>query len=285
METCYRHPGRETGVSCSACGRPICTDCMTATPVGMRCPECARQRTKVRTAQHVRAAGEAHPVTRALIAVNVLAYLAEIVTGSGGLNGGGGGTVFVDGATLGHFHGADIGVANGEYWRLITGGFLHASIIHIGFNMYLLWILGRMLEPAIGSVRFTAVYFTSLLAGSCGSMLLEPQVPTIGASGAVFGLMGCAYFELRNRGIDPFQAGIGWLILINLGLSLFLNNISIGGHIGGLIAGALAGIALQYGDSHRRPALGMAAVLALAAAAVAAGIAVAPLQGLGSPHL
>jgi membrane associated rhomboid family serine protease len=275
MATCYRHPDRETGVSCSNCDRPICPDCMTPTPVGMRCPECARQRTKVRTAASVRAGSTAVPVTKALIAVNVAVYLGEIATGSGGL-GGASGPLVRDGALLGLnvVNGHLAGVDTGEYWRLITGGFLHSSIIHIGFNMYLLWILGQMLEPAIGSLRFVALYFTSLLAGSFGALLLEPNAFTVGASGAVFGLMGAAFFELRARGIDPFQAGIGWLIVLNLGLSFFLNNISVGGHIGGLIGGSLAGLALQYGDRLRQPATGLVACALLAVIAVAAAIAV-----------
>ena len=290
MATCYRHPDRETGVSCSSCGRPICPDCMTATPVGMRCPECSRQKTEVRTSASIRrAASAAAPVTKALLVVNVLMYLAEIMAGDGGLNGFGGNNEIVKHLALlgqGLFAGdsALSGVAEGQYWRLITGGFLHASIIHIAFNMYLLWILGQMLEPAIGSVRFAAVYFASLLAGSAGALLLEPNAITVGASGAVFGLMGAAFVELRARGIDPFQAGIGWLIVLNLVLGLFLNNISIGGHVGGLIGGALAGLALLEGDRRRQPALGLAGVVGIAVLSVVAGIALASQSGLGSPH-
>ncbi len=282
MATCYRHPDRETGVSCSSCGKPICPDCMTPTPVGMRCPDCAKQRTQVRTAQTLRRVGsDAAPVTKALIAVNVVCYVAEIATGAGGLNGASGGWVVDEGALLGRGLIIDngvpdlIGVAEGQYWRLITSAFLHASIIHILFNMYLLWILGNMLEPAIGSKRFSAIYVTSMLAGAFGALLLEPHSFTVGASGAIFGLMGAAFFELRARGIDPFQAGIGWLIVLNLVLSFVLNNISVGGHIGGLIGGSLAALALQYADRQRQPALGYGGCGAIAAASVVAAIAVA----------
>jgi membrane associated rhomboid family serine protease len=285
MATCYRHPNRETGVSCSSCGRPICPDCMTPTPVGMRCPECARQRTKVRTAATIKAGSDQVPVTKALILICVIAYLAEITTGAGGLNGVGNGSVSFNGALIGHFGASDIGVAHGEYWRLLTGGFLHASIFHIAFNMYLLWILGRMLEPAIGSVRFGAVYFASLFAGSFGALLLEPEALTVGASGAIFGLMGFAFVELRARGIDPFAAGIGWLIVINLVLGLVLNNVSIGGHLGGLAGGALVGLAFQYADRARQPRLAYAGAAVIAIVSIAAGIAVAGAPGLGSPHL
>jgi membrane associated rhomboid family serine protease len=267
METCYRHPSRETGVSCSSCGRPICPDCMTPTPVGMRCPECSRQKTQVRTIQNVRAGGT--EATKILIGINVLAFVAELSGGGGGLTGSASGEVFARGALFGPL------VQDGEYWRLITSGFLHASLLHIGFNMFLLWYLGSMLEPAIGTVRFVAIYFVSLLAGSFGALLVSPDAVTVGASGAVFGLMGAAFIELRARGIDPFQAGIGGLIVINLLLSFVLSNISVGGHIGGLLGGGLAALALQLGDRQRSNLLGLAACAALGIAAAAAGIAAA----------
>lgn len=275
MATCYRHPDRETGVSCSNCGRPICPDCMTPTPVGMRCPECARQRTQVRTAASVRAGSTAIPVTKALIAVNVLAYLGEIATGAGGL-GGASGPLVREGAVLGLnvVDGQLAGVDTGEYWRLVTGGFLHSGFIHIAFNMYILWFLGNLLEPALGPVRFVALYFTSLLAGSFGALLLEPNSFTVGASGAVFGLMAAAFLEARSRGMDAVQSQIGMLIALNLVLSFVLNNISVGGHIGGLVGGALALLALQAGDRARQPAIGLLGCALIAAIAVGAAIAV-----------
>jgi membrane associated rhomboid family serine protease len=268
-QTCYRHPNRVTGVSCSSCGRPICPDCMTPTPVGMRCPECARQRTKVHNMSTVR--GEPR-VTVAIIIVCVLAFLGS---GSFGLGNSGGSRLLNDFALFGPAIDA-----NNEYWRLITGGFLHAGLLHIAFNMYLLWILGNMLEPTLGSGRFAALYFTALLWGSFGALLLTPDAVTVGASGAVFGLMGAAAVELRSRGINPFQTDIGMLILFNLALSFVLSGISIGGHIGGLIGGALAGIALGYADRHRSRALGYAACAVLAAFAIAGGIVAAGGSGI-----
>src|SRR3954470_2198218 len=245
MATCYRHPSRETGVSCSSCGRSICPDCMTPTPVGMRCPECSRDRTKVRT---LRSTTTEPRVTYALIAINAIAFLAS---GHFGVSGGGGSKVWDKGVLFGPaIHDQH------EYWRLITGGFLHAGLIHIAFNMYLLYILGQMLEPALGSTRFAVLYFTALLAGSFGALLLAPHSVTVGASGAVFGLMGAAFAEQRRQGIDPFQTGIGGLIVINLILSFAFSGISIGGHIGGLIGGALAGLAFDFADRNRLPALG-----------------------------
>ena len=272
MATCYRHPSRETGVACSNCGRPICPDCMTTTPVGMRCPECSKQRTKVR---RVRETANTPTLTYALIAINVLAFLTE--QGQFTLFGTSiHGTVINEGV-LDRF---DIAVEH-EYWRLVSSAFLHVNIAHIGFNMYLLYVLGLMLEPALGSLRFGLIYFTSLLAGSFGALLATGE-PSLGASGAVFGLMGAAAVELRARRMSVMESGIGGLIIINLVLSFTLAHISVGAHIGGLIGGALAALALRAADERRVPAaLGLVACLALCAAAVAGGIAVAHASGTG----
>ena len=141
MATCYRHPSRETGVSCSNCGRPICPDCMTTTAVGMRCPECSRQRTPVKT---LRSTARQPEVTLALIIINVAAFIAE---GNITLTGRATNSVFEKGALLGSLAGQ--GVAHGQWWRIVTGGFLHEGLLHIAFNMYVLYVLGQMLEPAL----------------------------------------------------------------------------------------------------------------------------------------
>ncbi|MEA2126917.1 MAG: hypothetical protein QOI80_3699 [Solirubrobacteraceae bacterium] len=242
MATCYRHPDRETGVSCSNCGRPICPDCMTPTPVGMRCPECSKQKTQVR---NVRASYDAQPVaTIALIAVNVLVFLG--MSSQSGL-GSAGGRIFADYCLFGP------AVADGDWYRLITSGFMHSGLLHIGFNMYILWFLGNLLEPSLGPVRFVGLYFASLLSGSFGALLLSPNSPTVGASGAIFGLMGATFLMQRARGIDPMQSGIGPIILLNLGISLLPGlNISIGGHLGGLVGGALAGYLMDQSTRIRR---------------------------------
>src|SRR3954449_12533506 len=267
MATCYRHPSRETGVSCSNCGRPICPDCMTPTPVGMRCPECAKQRTPVRNLAAPRGGTQ---VTVVLIVINVIAFVAELSSGGNGGFSDPSGSV----AARGDLFGPSISIDH-EYYRLVTSGFLHAGFIHIAFNMYLLWILGQMLEPALGGLRFAAIYATALLAGSFGALLVEPNAVTVGASGAVFGLMGAAFVELRARGIDPFQAGIGGLIAINLVISFIIPGIAWGGHIGGLVGGGLAILAIRAGDRYRSTALGLAGCVALSAVAVAGAIAVA----------
>src|SRR3954471_24358032 len=123
--TCYRHPNRETNVACSNCGRPICPDCMTPTPVGMRCPECSRQRTQVRT---MRTMTSEPQLTYVLIAINVLVFVGELASGGANVSG----SVYRNGALFGP------AVAAGDWWRIITAGFLHASFIHIFFNMFFL---------------------------------------------------------------------------------------------------------------------------------------------------
>jgi membrane associated rhomboid family serine protease len=268
MATCYRHPNRETGVSCSNCGRPICPDCMTPTSVGMRCPECAKQKTKVRTAATI---GGGEPrVTIAIIITCAVLFLASGTQGLGIQSTG-------DGWITQHFilRGFDYIHLDHEYWRLVTSGFLHSGIFHIGFNMYLLWYLGQQLEPAMGSGRFATVYFTSLLAGSFGALVQTSVVQVLGASGAVFGLMGVLAVEKFRRGQDPFDGGLGALILINLAIGLIPSfNVAIGAHVGGLIGGVLAGLAFHQADRMRQPALGYVACAVLAIVAVAGAIAV-----------
>ena len=173
---------------------------MTPTPVGMRCPECARDRTKVKT---IRTAPSAPVVTQALIVINVLVFLAETAAGAP-LGGGGGGTVYIHGLLFGPSI-----AQNHEYYRIITAGFLHDGILHIALNMFFLYIIGRTLEPAIGSVHFAAIYFASLIAGSFGALLFQPQALTVGASGACFGVLGALIVVAYYRGISIWQSGLG----------------------------------------------------------------------------
>jgi membrane associated rhomboid family serine protease len=267
MAVCYRHPNRETGVSCSNCGKPICPDCMTATPVGMRCPDCSRQRTPVRTLRSMHADPT---ITYVLIAINVLLFLGSTAGGSS-FGSGGGGRVFRDLA----LYGPSIDIGH-EYWRLVTAGFMHAGVLHILFNMYVLYWLGTMLEPALGHVRFAALYLASLLCGSFGALLLSPDAVTVGASGAVFGLMGAAFVFQRLRGIDPMASGIGPVILLNLALTFVIGNISIGGHLGGLIGGAAAAFAMEQLSRRRAgAALPVLACVLVGLLAVAGSLAAA----------
>jgi membrane associated rhomboid family serine protease len=221
-----------------------------------------------------------HPrVTYALIAINVVAFLA---TGRfSAVGSAGGDAVYSEGALLGSFAGE--GVAYGQWWRIVTGGFLHANFLHIFFNMYILYLVGVMLEPAIGHVKFALVYFVSLLAGSFGALLLTPHAFTVGASGAVFGLMGAAAVEMRARRIPVMQSGIGILIVLNLALSFAVSGISIGGHIGGLIGGALAAVILQLGERHRSQAVAIAGCVALGVACFAGSIGVSQASKAEAP--
>lgn len=269
MAACYRHPGRETNVACSNCGRPICPDCMTVTPVGMRCPECSRDRTQVRRIGTGLQAGAA-PATYVLIAVNIAAFVAELA-------GGGAASFRGGGALIGNAGLNGPAVADGEWWRIVTAGFLHAGFLHIALNMFALFILGTLLEPAIGTARFVGVYFVSLLAGSFGALLLDPNETTVGASGAIFGLMSAAFIIARHRGLEQLASQIGFYVILNLAFTFGVPGISVGGHLGGLVGGALAGLLVASAErSARRPvSLELLGMLAIGAVSVAGCLAAA----------
>src|SRR2546421_12862055 len=215
---------------------------MTVAPAGLRCPDPAgRPQGVARVRRQVRRAGWAGTgalVTKTLIAVNVLVYLAEIGSGSGATGAGSGGSV-VDRFAL---DGPD--VANGGWWRLITAGFLHANVLHIGLNMLILWLVGSPLEEMLGRGRYLLLYFVSLLAGSAGALLQAPLVTTVGASGAIFGLFGALLvLEYFATGQIVGSQAFG-LIAINLIFSFTFNGISWGGHLGGLVGGIVGTLAL-----------------------------------------
>jgi membrane associated rhomboid family serine protease len=259
MATCYRHPNRETGVSCSSCGRPICPDCMTPTPVGMRCPECARQRTRTHSLQSM----AVDPIaTYVLLAINVLIYFAASSSSK----------TYEQLVLWGPF------INEGEWWRLITAGFLHTETWHIILNGLALFWLGRMIEPALGHQRFLAIYFASLLCGSLGVIILSPNTPTLGASGAIYGLLGAAIVMARNRNIDLIQSGLVPILVLNLGLMILLSSsLSLGGHIGGLIGGLIATFAVEELARRRRSSLipGIAACVVIGVIAVAVSVVLA----------
>jgi membrane associated rhomboid family serine protease len=215
---------------------------MTPTPVGMRCPECASQRTRV-----VRGVGEASlfssaPATFVLIAINVAAFLAEIASAHGGFGVG-------SSSVVGEFGLLGVSVAEGEWYRLLTGGFLHYDLLHILFNMAALYFLGRILEPGIGTLRFVFLYVASLFGGAFGALLLSgPDTLTIGASGAVFGIFGATFVIARARGIDALAGTVGVILLINLAISFSTPRISLGGHLGGLAAGVICMLVIVAGE-------------------------------------
>jgi len=243
--TCYRHPDRETGLSCSECGRPICVDCMSTAPVGIRCPDHAatgRALGKTVKAARPSLSRDGTIVTKALIVVIVAIYLITVAQGLGVNQPGG--RLFGEFALYGPL------VADGDWWRLITAAFLHASLLHIAFNMLALWWIGGPLEQAIGPWRFLAIYAVSGLAGSAGALLASPQAVTVGASGAIFGLFG-AMVVIQWQTTGSVAGPAMTLILVNLAITFAVPNISWGGHIGGLVGGVLATLALtHFGTRH-----------------------------------
>lgn len=243
--TCYRHPGREAPLRCTRCERPICLEDAIDAPVGYLCPDDARQSRRVRRVT----AGASADVTKGLVAVLVVLFVLQ-ETGAFQLT--------QRALTFGPL------VAQGEWWRVVTGAFLHGGLMHIGFNGYLLYMLGRMLEPVLGRARFAAIYTAGLAGGAAGVLLLSWDQPTLGASGAVFGLMGAAMVMLRRRGINPWQTSIGSLVVLNLVLTFVVPQISIGGHLGGLAGGALAAGVLVAGTDRGESGQAGAWVVAVA---------------------
>ncbi len=263
---CYRHPRVETAVSCSNCGRPICTDCMVFGPVGIRCPECAGVPTgPKRAAQQMQTAATnrlpAAAVTIALITLNVAVFLGEMASGSGIQNIGG--TLYEKGALFGPL------VATGEWWRLGTNAFLHAGLLHLVFNMLALWWFGRILEGYLGHWRFFGLYIASALAGSAGALLLSPDTPTVGASGAVFGIFGAALVVERQH-IRIFGGAALPIVVLNLVFTFTFGNISIGGHLGGLVGGAVVMLGLwKWGRGPQGTLASIAVIVGVCAVSVA----------------
>jgi membrane associated rhomboid family serine protease len=245
---------------------------MTPTSVGMRCPECSRERTKVKT---VRSISGVPSATQALIGLNLIVFLAQTAAG-GGLSSGGGGWVFNHGVLFGpfveHQH---------EYWRLVTSGFLHIGIFHILVNMVSLYFVGSALEPAVGRARFVVIYAVSLLAGSFGALLFTPLSPTAGASGAIFGIFGALIVVARSRGIPIWQSGLGFFLVLNLIVTLTYRGISVGGHLGGLVAGLLCGLLIvEVGERRRMSQLALSGCALLGVLSVVGAIAVAGSHGI-----
>jgi len=258
--TCFHHKGRETGRCCTRCGRPACSDCLHQAAVGSQCFECvraARPPTRERVRRWNATAGPL--VTKVLLGINVAVYVL---------------TAFVDVGGRGNeleFRLAVFApaVADGEIYRVLTSGFLHFNLLHLGFNMALLYRLGESLEATLGRTRFVLLYFAALLTGSLGALVLSPNAATGGASGAVFGLMGAVAVGQHLRGTSVWEGGIGALIAINLVISFAVPGISIGGHLGGLAGGAVVGfVMLRPTSSPRANAEGIGAGVAVIVLAV-----------------
>ena len=256
--------------------------------VGFHCPECVKKGAQKEYRGPAALAGNQPVLTQILIAVNVAVFVVGIImTGANAVDGTS--KLVEHGGLLaqGTFDGRTLdGVAEGQWYRLITSGFLHYGFIHLAFNMYALWILGGLIEKSVGRVPLAIVYFVSLLGGSLGALIISPDALTVGASGAIFGLMGAVLALGRSRGISIRNSPVLGVLVINLLLTFGLSSvISVGGHIGGLIAGFLAGMVLFELPSRvaQRPDPG-ATTQAMAAAtraayALAAALAVALLVG------
>jgi membrane associated rhomboid family serine protease len=207
--------------------------------IGSHCADCIRSaRPAARERLRFWNAGQPVLVTRTIVVVNVALFLwvtmgNKVMTTSGIVNG----------------HQLDMALSqsfinNGEWYRLISSGFLHFGILHVGMNMFLLWQLGQLLEPALGRSRFALLYFSAMLGGSAGALALSPNAFTGGASGAVFGLMAAAAVGLHQRGVNPMRTGIGATLMLNLLITFAIPGISVGGHLGGAIMGAAVGYAM-----------------------------------------
>ncbi|MBN0043340.1 rhomboid family intramembrane serine protease [Streptomyces actuosus] len=252
---CYRHPDRETGIRCTRCERPICPECMVEASVGFQCPDCvrgasgggpSRSASRPRTLAGGTVSEDPRLVTKIILGVCLAAFLAQMAVGDR----------FTErfellGRAYVPLLGSLEGIAEGQWYRLLTAMFLHGSYIHILFNMLSLWWLGGPLEAALGRARFVALYFVSGLAGSALTYLLAaPNQPSLGASGAIFGLFGATAVLLRR--LDYDMRPVIALLVINLIFTFSWANIAWQAHIGGLVAGVIVGYAMVHAPRERR---------------------------------
>ena len=271
VPVCYRHPGRETYVRCTRCDRPICPDCMRDAAVGHQCPECVtegrRTQRQPRTAFGASALGQRGYVTITFVAINILMLLLSVASAKnsgaalygrslGGLIGGA--TPLMDKlAVLGQCDAGGVtvpcGVADGEYHRLFTAMFMHFGLIHLLFNMWALWILGRALESMFGPARFLAIYLVCGLGGNVAAYLFQPGALSAGASTAIFGLFAVLFVALRRPRLST--SSVLPVIVINLIFTLTVPGISIAGHLGGLVTGGLVGAGVAYAPRANRTAV------------------------------
>ncbi|MFE7775532.1 rhomboid family intramembrane serine protease [Streptomyces sp. NPDC057445] len=257
LPSCYRHPGRETGIRCTRCERPICPECMVSASVGFQCPGCVRDGSgtghapaanRPRTiAGGTVAEGDPRLITKILIGINLAVFLVALIGQARVVN-----ELILVGAWPAPPHLVLEGVADGQWYRLLTSMFLHQEIWHIAFNMLGLWWLGGPLEAALGRARYLALYLLSGLAGSALAYLLAaPTTGTLGASGAVFGLLGATAVLLRRLNYDMRPV----IALLALNLLFTFNpwaNISWQAHLGGLIAGTAIAFGLVHAPRERR---------------------------------
>jgi len=264
---------------------------MHSASVGFHCPACVASRSTQRfSPRSAPSAGglriparSGRDATTVLIGLNLAGFVLMVLAGGTGTRlydrfASGGGGITGDHGLLGGwapYVGMDpvVGVSAGEWWRLVTGGFLHGGLLHLVFNMFLLWMLGQQLEHLHRPVRYVGLYLGSLAAGSLGVMLMDPMALTVGASGAVFGLMAATVVHQLHRGVNPWHTGLGGLVVVNLFFTFGRPGISIGGHLGGLVGGAVLAWLLDACDRRRFPRLAGTSVLyGLVVVFLAAGV-------------
>ena len=242
---CYRHPNRETGRKCTRCGKSACSECLTQAAVGSHCPDCVKaSQPDIKTRVKYANSKQQTLVTYILIAVNLAVFLWVAAADTSTISQGIGST---QGLSKRQF---DLGLSRlglqyqHHWYQLVTSGFLHFGLLHIGLNMYLLYQLGQLLERSLGRTKFALLYFASLLGGSAVIVLIPAlnRGTSGGASGAVFGLIGAAAIAMHRQGINIMNTPIGRLLMLNIIITvIFHSEISVGGHLGGLVAGGICG--------------------------------------------
>jgi membrane associated rhomboid family serine protease len=272
VPTCVRHPDRETYLSCSRCGRPACPDCLRSAPVGQHCVDCIREGNRgVRrpTALFGGRAVSGAPVTWVLVGLNVLGYLTEWVYPRV--------VRYLDmiGSAYDPVLHQTVGVAHGQWYRLLTSAFLHEPGLsgfgpaHIIFNMWALILVGPALEQMLGRLRFLSVYLLSALGGAVLLYVIgPPNGPALGASGAIFGLFGAWFVVARRLHLD--SRAIVFLIVLNLAISFAVPSIAWQDHVGGLITGSVLTAAYAYAPRQHRALVQAGATLAVIAVLVVA---------------
>jgi membrane associated rhomboid family serine protease len=284
-DRCYRHPEVATGVHCTRCGRPICPECMIAAPVGHQCPTCvAEAKREYRQGPGRRVAianAKAISVTTVLLALMGVGYVLEVVAGGAGSLVGGPGTVHLVrlGASVGLAQvpgGELVGIATGQEWRMVTAIFLHGGILHLLMNAYALWIFGPVVERELGRVRFLAIFLTTGLFASAASYAFAnvPAQVSVGASGAIFGVVGAfVSYNYRHRELAVAAASLRGLVpflLLNVVLTFSFPLIDWRAHVGGFVAGLVAGVVAEgWGQRSSRVAIAVAGFAALTVGALA----------------
>jgi membrane associated rhomboid family serine protease len=249
---CYRHPDRETWVSCTRCERPICPDCLRPAAVGFQCPQCVAEGNasvrQPRSPYGARVASRGPLVTITLGVLNIVAFLVTAATSPGGLTANTASRLFNE-LDLVPLRVA----ADDEYWRLLGAAFLHIGPLHLAVNMLALFVVGPSLERLFGTWRYLALYLVAALGGSVAVYLFDsPAGAVAGASGAIFGLFAATLIVLRNLGLDARFMLLA--IAVNFAVS-FAPGISLLGHLGGFVAGGLAALILVYAPKRSRTSL------------------------------